>query len=188
MNLGPTEQSIFFILHGYNLPGLNHVMMFFSGATPWIPLACFLIWKISKLKSRRDTLVIFTLCLMLLALVDTSTSYFFKNLIRRLRPCKMIELKSQIAQFGQACGGKWGFFSSHAANSVALVSFLIPFASLNRMQTFLAVLVVIIVCYSRIYLGVHLPLDIVVGCLWGGILSSCWVWIAKQSITGPSAA
>ena len=188
MNLGPLEQKIFFILHGFNIPGLNQIMMFFSGATPWLPLAGFFIWKISKIKSRRDTLILFVMCLMLLALVDTSTSYFFKNLVRRLRPCKMPELKNQIAQFGQACGGKWGFFSSHAANSVALVSFLIPFAALTRLQASLAILIVIIVCYSRIYLGVHLPLDILIGCFWGGALSASWVWIAKQSITAPNAA
>ena len=188
MNLGPLEQQIFFFLHGFNIPVLNQLMMFFSGATPWLPLAAFLIWKISRVRSHRDTAVLVALCLMLLALVDTSTSYFFKNLIRRLRPCKMIELKSQIAQFGQACGGKWGFFSSHAANSVALVSFLVPFAALSRLQTFITFITVILVCYSRIYLGVHLPLDIIAGCCWGTLLSVSWIWIAKQSIKGPNVA
>lgn len=188
MNLGSFEQNVFFLLHGYNIPGLNQIMMFFSGATPWLPLAGFLIWKISKLQSRRDTVVLVSLCLLLLAVVDTSTSYFFKNLVRRLRPCKMLELKGQIAQFGQACGGKWGFFSSHAANSVALVSFLVPFAALSRLQISIAGFIVILVCYSRIYLGVHLPLDIIVGCCWGAALSSGWIWIARQSIKAPSVA
>jgi undecaprenyl-diphosphatase len=187
MGLSSIEQQVFFILHGFNIPGINQIMMFFSGATPWLPLAGYLMWKISKVKSRRDTLVLISLGIMLLAMVDTSTSYFFKNLIRRLRPCKMPELKNQIAQFGQACGGKWGFFSSHAANSVALVSFLVPFAALSRLQIFLAISIVTIVCYSRIYLGVHLPLDIIAGCCWGGALSVSWVWIAKQSITAPGA-
>jgi len=181
------ERKLFFFLHGYNLPGINQLMVFFSGFGPWLPLAGLLLWKIWRNVARQDFFRLVILCLLLLALVDTSTSYFFKNLIQRLRPCKMDELKPLITQFGQGCGGKWGFFSSHAANAAALVHFLLAFARPKKWLTITTWAVVGIVAYSRIYLGVHLPLDIIVGVAWGLMLASAWRWVGKMSIKGRGA-
>lgn len=188
MALSRTEEFVFFLLHGYDVPGLNQLMIFFSGQLLWLPLAAALIWKIYRLHGTRRTLTLVVLALLLLAVVDTSTSYFFKNLVRRLRPCKMTELQGRLAQFGQGCGGKWGFFSSHAANSIALAVFLAPFAGLRRWEKTLLGVTVLLVGYSRIYLGVHLPLDIVVGYAWGALLALGWVRIARAALTAPGAA
>lgn len=187
MPLYGLEKKLFFFLHGYNLPGINQLMVFFSGFGPWLPLAGLLLWKIWRNVARQDFFRLVILCLLLLALVDTSTSYFFKNLIQRLRPCKMDELKPLITQFGQGCGGKWGFFSSHAANAAALVHFLLAFARPKKWLTITTWAVVGIVAYSRIYLGVHLPLDIIVGVAWGLMLASAWRWVGKMSIKGRGA-
>lgn len=187
MPLYGLERKLFFILHGYDLPGVNQLMVFFSGFGPWLPLAALLLWKIWRNVARQDFFRLVILCLLLLALVDTSTSYFFKNLIQRLRPCKMEELKPYLAQFGQGCGGKWGFFSSHAANAAALVHFLLAFARPKKWLTVTTWLVVAIVAYSRVYLGVHLPLDIIVGVAWGLMLASAWRWVGKMSIKGRGA-
>lgn len=188
MGLSRTEEFVFFLLHGYDVPGLNQLMTFFSGQLLWLPLSSFLIWKIFRENGAKGTLKLVLLALLLLAVVDTSTSYFFKNLVRRLRPCKMIELQDRLAQFGQGCGGKWGFFSSHAANSMALGVFLAPFARLSFWEKVLLSLTIFLVGFSRIYLGVHLPLDIVTGYLWGALLAIAWVKIARGAIKAPGAA
>lgn len=187
MALSSLERQLFFLLHGFNLSGVNQLMLFFSGFIPWIPMAAFLLWSVWRKVTRGDFFRIFILCLLMLALVDTSTSYFFKNLIQRLRPCKMEELKPLLANFGQGCGGRWGFFSSHAANAAALVHFLFGFSRPGKWCRRIAWTLVALVGYSRIYLGVHLPLDIIVGVLWGLSLATVWRWVGKMALKGPIA-
>jgi len=187
--LGELERSIFFALHGFNLRGLNEVMIFLSGPLPWVPLLAFLVWRIhAQTRALRSTLLLIVLALALLAMVDTSTSYFFKNLVGRLRPCRMPELKASLAQFGQKCGGRWGFFSSHAANAAALAVFFLPFAALTPWQKRSVLLTVGLVSYSRIYLGVHLPLDILAGLLWGSALAVSWVAVARSALRARAAS
>ncbi len=182
MPLFDFERWLFLQLHGLNIAGLNEVMFFFSGFTPWLPLAILLTGQHWAKYSRADFLKLVTLCLLLLAVTDTSASYLFKNVFQRLRPCKKPELKHYIVQIGQGCGGKWGFFSSHAANSVALTVFLLTVSSTKTWIKYLSAGVVTLVCYSRIYLGVHLPLDIIVGCVWGALIAYPWSWIARMSL------
>ena len=90
-----------------------------------------------------------------------------------------------MVDFGQRCGGKHGFFSSHAANSFALGYFLMSFAKVPKFLKISIWMFLFLIAYSRIYLGVHLPLDVIVGSLWGLALSRMWVFIAKNSVTEP---
>lgn len=182
MPLFDFERWLFLQLHGFNIAGINEIMFFFSGFTPWLPLALLLAGQHWSKFNRNDYLKLISLCLLLLAVTDTSASYLFKNVFQRLRPCKMPELKAYIVQLGQGCGGKWGFFSSHAANSVALTVFLVTVSTTKRWIKVLSTVVVALVCYSRIYLGVHLPLDIIVGCIWGALLAWPWSFIARMSL------
>ncbi len=118
--------------------------------------------------------------LLLVAVVDSSTSYFFKNAFKRIRPCKMPGLREFIPQFGQGCGGKWGFFSSHAANAAAVVHFFLPFTVLTRLQSSLLWAFAVLIAFSRVYLGAHLPLDVMVGTAWGLALAHVWrAWVAS---------
>jgi len=187
MALTTLEKSFFFLLHGHNSPFLNQLMLFFSGYLPWLPLAGWLLYRVWRKYAQRHFFLIGILTVLLLAVVDTSTSYFFKNFIQRLRPCKMNELKGSIAQFGQGCGGKWGFFSSHAANAAALVHFLLAFARPSRTLRVCAWAVVILVGYSRIYLGVHLPLDVIVGWCWGWLVASAWRGLGRAATMVPAS-
>jgi undecaprenyl-diphosphatase len=64
-------------------------------------------------------------------------------------------------------GGRYGFVSSHAANLAGLLAFLFPYLIVQKRVFYLLLSYVFIVCYSRIYLGVHYPTDIFCGALLG---------------------
>ena len=181
------EKELFIILQGLNLPFLNPFMTLVSSFTPWVPLVFLLLFFVFKNHERRHFYIISLYFFLLIAVSDSSTSYFFKNLFERLRPCHMPELIDVIAQFGQKCGGKNGFFSSHAANSIAMGRYLLTFGKLPKLVNLSIWAFLILICYSRIYLGVHLPLDVIVGSVWGLTLAKLWIYLTKNSLKAPSA-
>lgn len=171
--LNKLDTSLFLLLNGIHFSALDPVMVFFSGQFLWIPLIVFFLWK-GKVSLDRRAFTVFVIFIITgLALSDVTSSYILKNIITRMRPCRLQELKPLIYQFGQKCGGKYGFVSSHAANSTFLVLFALK--ALQLPGKFLWVWILpVIVGFSRIYLGVHYPGDIVggafVGIMWGTIL------------------
>ncbi|MFP5386280.1 MAG: phosphatase PAP2 family protein [Bacteriovoracia bacterium] len=145
-------------------------MSLFSGQVVWVPFIGFFFWHCYKTKGRSSTLYFGLFLLLAIVASDVTSSYILKNIVNRLRPCREVDLKPLIYSFGQKCGGKYGFVSSHAANSIALLFFSLKTLHLGKWSWALW-LIPFIVSFSRIYLGVHYPGDIlggaVVGILWG---------------------
>lgn len=184
MPVAEWERSAILFFQEHQDATLTALMQFFSSVFPWIPLLGWLLWNSAKRLRRIDFFWVFVMSLLLLAVSDSSSSHFFKNLFQRLRPCKIDDLRPLIKQSGQGCGGRWGFFSSHASNAAALVQFLSPFAFRGRMGKIFAWLLVAAVALSRVYLGVHFPLDIIAGLVWGTLLGQAWLFLARHSLTG----
>ena len=95
----------------------------------------------------------------------------FKNNFERLRPCHEASLADIIHTVRDKCGGHYGFISSHASNSFALAVFLSGF--IRRRYRYFPLFILIwasVVSYSRIYLGVHYPFDVIVGAIFGSLL------------------
>ena len=92
----------------------------------------------------------------------------FKDSFQRLRPCYDEAVKDAIRLVKDSCGGKYGFFSAHASNSFSLAIF---FGLLFRNRIRYIILITLVyasfISYSRIYLGVHFPIDIIFGSLFG---------------------
>lgn len=156
-------------------------MRFFSGHLIWIPLITYFVWKSFTLIGKKKTLFFLLFLFLTVIASDVTSSYIFKNIFLRFRPCREEHLKSLIYMFGQRCGGQYGFASSHAANSFAVIFFSIRALNLKRFYHLLWILP-ILVSYSRIYLGAHYPGDIlggiIIGLIWGFFFS----WIFKNSM------
>lgn len=178
------DQKLFIFLNGLHVEWLNSFMTVISGQIVWIPLLGFSFYSAYKSFSKKQ-LVLFLLFLgLLLVITDTTSSYILKNLTERLRPCKEVDLKPLIYQFGQKCGGRFSFVSSHASNSLALILFFCKTIPFPRYVKCLLLILPFIIGYSRIYLGVHYPGDVLagflVGALWTYFFSYCWDQLKEQ--------
>lgn len=103
---------------------------------------------------------------------DLLSVHGFKNVFMRLRPCHEPSLAGLVHQVYDKCGGSFGFYSSHASNHFALATFLHFF--IGKKLKYFSLLIFIwaaIVSYSRVYLGVHYPSDVLAGAIMGIILS-----------------
>lgn len=107
----------------------------------------------------------------LMILVTDQGTNLFKNGFERLRPCHDPSLREMLRLVKSTCGGLYGYFSGHASNSFALAVF---FSSIFRVKynslPFLLLFVAFLVAYSRIYIGVHYPLDVVSGMAFGSLV------------------
>jgi undecaprenyl-diphosphatase len=131
-----------------------------------IPLYALLLVLIYKEFGLKATMVI----LVAVALMITATDQLanlFKYGIERPRPCRVEALQDNMRFVADGCG-RFGFFSAHAASSMAAAVFL---GLLLRHKfyylPFLLLLWAVITAYSRLYLGVHYPLDLIVGMCFG---------------------
>jgi undecaprenyl-diphosphatase len=161
------DQQLFLFLNSLNSPFWDQVMHAISGRVIWIPLYLAILICLG-IKFKRKFLIILLFIILAATLAD-QTSVLFKNLVQRLRPCHEPSLEGLVHLVNGECGGKFSFVSSHATNSfnVALISLLFI---RKRWFTIGIILWAIIIGYSRIYLGVHYPGDVICGSLLGALI------------------
>lgn len=173
--LSTLDRHLFLLINSWNAAWLNPVMVFLSGQLLWLPLIGLIAWTAYKQLDRRSFGIFFLFLGLALIASDVTSSYLLKNIVERLRPCRLPELKPLINRFGQKCGGKFGFVSSHAANSLCLMSFAFMVLEMKSWKYYWFWLLPLMVSISRIYLGVHYPGDIVggmmVGLVWAIMLA-----------------
>jgi len=109
-------------------------------------------------------------------LADQGSVHLFKDTFCRLRPCHALE---DVRMFHTHCGGQYGFVSSHAANAVAIVTFLILRYRRQTLAVVLLTLWAIATCYSRAYLGKHYPGDLICGALFGAVVGLIVWWLTS---------
>jgi undecaprenyl-diphosphatase len=161
------DRNLFLYLNSLHTPFWDSIMLFMSGKFEWTPLYLFIIWLLWR-KYRGKIWLVFIVAVFAIALSD-QISVFIKNQVHRLRPCRDESLTGLIHLVGHWCGGKFGFVSSHAANTFALASLTAPMLE-NRWYSIFIFIWAVIVSYSRIYLGVHFPGDVICGALLGLII------------------
>lgn len=165
------DERLFLYLNGMHQEWLDPIMGGLTGKLIWIPLYAFFVYLIIKHFKKGSIWILAGIGLAIL-MADQTASGFMKPFFERLRPCHDPRWEGLIYNYG-GCGGMYGFVSSHAANTFALAIYL-NLLFRGRIKGFgWLFLWAAVVSYTRIYLGVHYPLDIIVGALVG--LLSGWV-------------
>lgn len=160
------DKDLFLFLNGFHSDFWDTVMLLVTRQETWFPFFVCILFFIVKNYRSKSLLIIISLALVILA--SDQLSVLMKDTIQRLRPVH----DPAIAHLVHNVLGKGGFFSfvsSHAANSVAILVFTTRIFK-RRTYSILMLVWVLLFCYSRIYSGVHYPLDLIGGALLGWLI------------------
>ncbi len=166
--LNTIDTKLFLFLNGLNTSFMDPVMWFITKKESWYPLYLIIIGFIIY-RYKKRSLIIIPAIVLLIVLADQVSVKLFKEVFERLRPSRVDDLKDVIHLLHGKRGGKYGFVSSHAANSFAAATFLALLFK-NRLFTYSIMAWAVIVSYSRIYAGVHYPGDVVCGAILGIVI------------------
>ena len=156
-NLGTSKFDIFWI--SLSKIEANILMYFFL---------ILLFFYIQKIRPKLIYIFYHFFVIALMIAITDQGANIFKDSFQRLRPCYNESIIDSLRLVKENCGGKYGFFSAHASNSFSLAIFF-GLLFINRIRYIIMITIVYasLISYSRIYLGVHYPIDIFFGGFFG---------------------
>ncbi|MFK7971207.1 MAG: phosphatase PAP2 family protein [Bacteroidia bacterium] len=173
------DKQLFLMLNGWNAAWADPIMKYLSATKPWLWVpAALLIAGYMKGGWKMALQVGIALALAVI-FADRVSAGIFKPWIERYRPCQPEAGLGELVRIVSSCGGKYGFVSSHSANffAVAAMTFL---AFPKRWVAISMYGLAAAVAYSRIYLGVHYPGDVLAGAVVGIMCGYAAWWIPEQ--------
>ncbi len=180
------DHSLFLYLNSLGIPLFDGFWMLMTNSLTNVVLYLFALFLFFRNTKNYKSLLIVLGGVAVLILVTDQVTNLFKFGFERLRPCHNDLFKDEMRLVKSHCGGLYSFFSGHSSNSFALATFftllLIPYI---RKIGFLFFTFASLIAYSRVYIGVHFPIDIICGSLfgflWGKVFFSLWnKWLLER--------
>ena len=185
------DTEILLAINGWHAPWADTLMWIVSAKTTWIPLYLLLIgllvWRyrqpaptpIKWLQKVPACVVMIVVIALAVGAADFIASGILKDWVARPRPSRVPELEGVLHLVNGYKSGQYGFVSSHAANTMA-VALLFSLIWRNKIATVGLMLWVAANCYSRMYLGVHYPTDILGGLIVGSLVAVVGYWLLDR--------
>jgi len=176
------DKKALLYLNGIHSPAWDNIVWWVSGNTSWIPLYVILLMII--IYRERPYRFIFTILFIAIAItLSDQISNLIKIVVERPRPTWNPEIMELVHKVNDYKANKpFGFVSNHAANAFCLSTFLANQFRSYRWGFFLFTWAVV-VSYSRVYLGVHYPLDIICGAVLGALIGiQCYVFKIRTAV------
>ena len=159
------DKQLFLFLNSLGSENFDGLWLMITKQIYWTPFFLVVFYLLYKKIGFKNLLISILLIVALILFCD-QTANLIKNTFQRLRPCNDPEIKGMIRIVKSS--DTFSFFSAHAANSMATTVLVFMTFKKYYRYAFLLFLFPLIFAYSRIYLGLHFPLDILTGYLYGG--------------------
>jgi undecaprenyl-diphosphatase len=167
------DRDLLLWLNSFHTDWLDSMMYWITRTFVWTPLYMFLIVLVIQ-KYKKESWIILLGAALVVIFCDQTTSTFMKPFFARLRPSQEPSLQGIIHLVNGYTGGKYGFASGHAANTFGTALFV--WLTLRSYYKWIALIFIwaMLMTYTRIYLGVHYPTDILVG----GAIGLFYGWLS----------
>jgi len=176
------DKALFKFLNNLGSPTWDNFWLVVTHTYTFVPLYAILLYLFYKKFGLKSFLIFVVIIAVMITFTDQVTN-IFKRTFERPRPCGEDSLIGQIRFIAVRCG-KYGFFSGHSANSMAAAVFAgLTLKPYYKNLIFILLFWSSIVAYSRIYVGVHYPLDIVCGLTFGALSGFVFYKLGKIIIS-----
>ena len=175
------DRSILAFFNGSDSLFVDNLAVILTSGVTWIPLYLSLLYVVIKNNETMKQIMLVIGCMILsIVLSDGVADFIVKPMVERLRPSNDPLIKYTVNVVEGIRGNSYSFFSAHASNTFCIAMF---FSLLVRNKVFVVTMVSwsLINCWTRMYLGLHYPSDILVGLIWGGVSGSLAYYIYIKS-------
>lgn len=167
--LAKIDESFFLFLNGFNHPFWDYFMHLFTGKTIWIPMYVSILYVLIRNYNWKTVLMCLAAIGLTIAFADQMCGSVLRPMVERLRPANLENSFAEMVHVFQGQrGAGYGFPSCHASNSFGLAT-IVFLIFRKRPLTIFIFCWAAINCYTRIYLGLHYPADLIVGALIGSL-------------------
>ncbi len=176
------DKELLLAVNGSTSLFLDGLVKTLTTAVTWIPLYLALFFLVLRNNDNVKKILLIVACAALCVLVAGSLDdMVVKPLVARWRPSRDPEIGILVDTVNGYRGGRYGFFSAHASNTFSIAVFF-SLLIRSRLLTLFLIGWSFVNCWTRLYLGVHFPGDILVGLLWGGLVGT-GVWMFHQRVS-----
>lgn len=171
------DKSLFVFLNNLGSEPFDAIWLLITKQFNWTPFFLILLYILYKKIGQKQLLLTLLFVAVMITFSDQITN-LVKNNVQRLRPCNDEELTGLIRIVRDS--ETFSYFSGHASNSMAAMMFVFLLLRRYYKYSYLIFLYPLIFAYSRIYLGLHFPLDIISGYVFGALTGILFYYIYKK--------